>query len=147
MSSTGSSSNNVPPLPAPEGKPRSSVGLVAVSLILLAGLVWAMAPGRAKFAPAPLRQLPAGCPQNTPDFVPSDATEVPGVDLTSLSVAQRNHAIFRLNMEPCPCGCNTSLAACRIGHPTCPKGKAPVEKLLAEESGTRSQEPGTGSQK
>jgi hypothetical protein len=139
MSSTGSSSNNVPPPPAPEGRPRSSVGLVAVSLILLAALVWAMAPGRARFAPAPLRQLPAGCPQNTPDFTPSDATEIPGFDLTSLSAAQRNHAIFRLNMEPCPCGCNASLAACRISHPACPQGKASVEKLVAEESGAKSQ--------
>ena len=147
MSSTGSSSNNVPPLPAPGGKPRSSAGLVAVSLILLAVLVWAMAPGRAKFAPAPLRQLPAGCPQNTPDFVPSDATEVPGVNLTTLPAAQRNHAIFRLNMEPCPCGCNTSLAACRISHPACPQGKASVEKLVAEESGGSSQAPEVEKQK
>jgi hypothetical protein len=106
---------------------------LALSLILLAGLVWAMAPVRARFTPAPLRRPPAGCPQTTPDFVPSDATEVPGVDLSSLSKAQRNHVLFRLNMEPCPCGCNTSIAACRINHPTCPLCKDLAEKIVAEE--------------
>jgi hypothetical protein len=108
--------------------------MVALSLILLAGLVWAMAPGRVKFAPASLRPVPPGCHPKAPDFVPSDSTEVSGVDLSSLSAAQRNHVLFRLNMEPCPCGCNNSIAACRINHPNCPVGKDLVEKILAEES-------------
>jgi hypothetical protein len=139
MSSNESNSNNAPPPAAPEGKPRSSVGLVALSLVLLAALVWAMAPVRTKFAPAPLRPPPEGCPQTAPAFVPSDATEIPGADLSSLSPAQRNHVLYRLNMEPCPCGCNASIAACRIGHPTCPLCKDLVEKIVAEESGARSQ--------
>src|ERR1039458_8984254 len=99
MSSNESNLNSVPPPAAPEGKPGNSAGLVALSLILLAGLVWAMGPGRAKFQPAPLRPVPAGCPQTAPTFVPSDATEIPGVDLNSLSEAQRNHLVYRLNME------------------------------------------------
>ncbi|HMD86688.1 MAG TPA: hypothetical protein VKO18_18525 [Terriglobia bacterium] len=147
MSSNESNSNSVPQPAAPDGKPRSSAGLVALSLILLAGLVWAMAPARAKFEPAPLRTVPSGCSQTTLDFVPSDATEVPGVDLSSLSKGQRNHVLFRLNMEPCPCGCNTSIAACRISHPTCPICKDLVEKIVAEESGARGQEPEVRSQK
>ena len=121
--------------------------MVALALILLAGLVWAMAPGRARFAPAPLRPVPPECPQNVPDFVPSDATEIPGVNLNSFSNAQRNHVLYRLNMEPCPCGCNTSIAACRNNHPRCPLCKDLVEKIMAEESGARSQEPGAKSQK
>jgi len=147
MSSDESNSNSVPPPGAPEGKPPSSLGLVAISLILLVGLVWAMAPSRAKFQPAPLRPVPAGCPRIAPDFVPSDATEVPGVDLSALSQAQRNHVLYRLNMEPCPCSCNASLAACRISHPACPLCKDLVEKMVAEESGTRSQAPEVKSQK
>ena len=139
MSSNESNSNSASPPTAPEGKPRSSAGLVALSLILLAGLVWAMAPARAKFQPAPLRPVPAGCPQSTPDFVPSDVTEVPGVDLNSLSKTQQNHVLFRLNMEPCPCSCKTSIAACRISHPTCPLCKDLVEKIVAEERGAGSQ--------
>jgi hypothetical protein len=141
MSSNESNSNNAP-LPAdPEQKPRSSAGLVVLSLILLAGLVWAMAPARAKFQPAPLRPAPAGCPQPLPGFVPTDATGVPGVDWSSLSKVQQNHVLYRLNMEPCPCSCNTSIAACRINHPTCPLCKDLVERIVAEESGARSQEP------
>jgi hypothetical protein len=139
MSSNESNSNSALPPTAPEGKPHSFAGLVALSLILLAGLVWAMAPARAKFAPAPLRPVPAGCPQTAPDFVPSDATEVPGIDWSPLSKAQRNHILYRLNMEPCPCGCNTSIATCRINHPTCPLCEDLVKKIVAEESGARSQ--------
>ena len=145
MSCSESNSNSAPPLPASPGKPRSSAGMVALGLILLAGLVWAMAPARAKFQPAPLRPVPAGCPRTAPDFVPSDATEVPGVDLSSLSQAQRNHVLYRLNMEPCPCGCKTSIDACRISHPTCPVAKSLVKKIVAEESGARSQQPGVKS--
>jgi hypothetical protein len=147
MSSDESNSNSAAPPAAPEGKPHGSAGLVALSLALLAGLVWAMAPARAKFQPAPLRPPPAGCPQTTPAFVPSDATEIPGVDMSSLSPAQRNHVLFRLNMEPCPCGCNTSIAACRTNHPACPLSKDLVEKVMAEETGARSQEPEAPSQK
>ena len=133
MSSNESNSNSTPPPQAPDGTRRGSAGTVALSLILLAALVWAMAPGRAKFAPAPLRPVPLGCPLKAPDFVPSDATEVSGVDLISLSAAQRNRVLFRLNMEPCPCNCNNSIAACRINHPNCPLGKELVEKIMAEE--------------
>lgn len=147
MSSDRSNLNNALPPTTPEGKPRSSAGLVALSLILLAGLVWAMAPGRARFAPAPLRPVPAGCPQGVSEFVPSDATEVPGVDLSSLSTTQRNHVLYRLNMEPCPCGCNTSIATCRISHPTCPICKDLVEKIVAEELAARSQESGARTEK
>jgi len=68
-----------------------------------------------------------------PDFVPSDATEVPGADLSTLSKTHRNRALFRLNMEPCSCGCNMSVAACRIGHPACPLAKSLVDRILAEE--------------
>jgi hypothetical protein len=141
MFSDGSNSNSALPPTAPQGNPRNSAGLLALSLILLAGLVWAMAPARAKFEPAPLRPVPAGCPQTAPDFVPSDATGIPGLDMSSLSSEQRNHILYRLNMEPCPCGCNTSIATCRISHPTCPLCKDLVEKIVAEESGAGNQRP------
>jgi len=133
MSSSESNSSSAPG-PAPtEGKRRGSVALVALALALLAALVGAMAPRRAKFVPAPLRPVPSDCPKDTPDFVPSDATEIPGVDLSALLKEQRNHVLFRLNMEPCPCGCNLSIAACRINHPTCPVCPGLVEKIIAEE--------------
>jgi len=139
MSSNESNSSSAPPPQVPSGKRGGSAGLVALTLILLAGLVWAMAPGRPKFAPAPLRQVPAGCALKAPDFVPSDATEIPGLDLRSLTAVQRNHILYRLNMEPCPCGCNNSIAACRANHPTCPINKDLVEKIVAEETAAAKQ--------
>lgn len=147
MSSDESSSNNATPPPTPGGAPRSSVGMVAFSVILLVALVWAMAPTRAKFQPAPLRPVPPGCPRAVSDFVPSDATEVPDVDLSMLSPAQRNHVLFRLNMEPCPCGCNTSIVVCRATHPTCPLCKGLVEKIVADETAAKSPATQPSSQK
>jgi len=139
MSSSDSASTNPAPTPGPQGSPRTSAVSVAVCLILLAALVWAMAPSRARFEPAPLRKVALGCAQVAHDFVGTDLTEVPGVDLSSLTAAQRNRVLYRLNMEPCPCSCNASIAACRINHPTCPLCKDLVEKIVAEESGARRQ--------
>jgi len=111
-------------------RPRRLVGLL---LILLSVLVWAIAPGRTRLAPAPLKSLPPGCPHRVADFVPSDVTEVPGIDLGTLPPVQRNHLLFRLNMEPCPCGCNTSVAACLAQHRTCSECQDLARKMLAEE--------------
>lgn len=133
MSSTESNSNSPPPSPPPEAQPHSSVAVVALTLVLLAVLVWAMAPPQSRLKPAPLRPVPSGCPITLPAFVPSDATEVPGADLTGFTKAHRNHVLFRLNMEPCACGCNASVAVCRVGHPACPLAKGLVDSILAEE--------------
>jgi hypothetical protein len=110
--------------------------MVALSVVLLGGLVWAIAPGRARFTPAPLRPVPAGCPQAAPDFTPSDITEIPGVDLSSFSKEQRSHLLYRLNMEPCPCKCNVSVAACRMSHTNCPLCGELVKKMVEDERAT-----------
>ena len=47
------------------------------------------------------------------------ATEIPGVDLTRLTPAQKTKALVRLNTEKCTCGCNLTLAECRINDPNC----------------------------
>ena len=47
------------------------------------------------------------------------ATEVPGVDLTVLTPAQKTIALNRLNDEPCTCGCGLTIAQCRINDSTC----------------------------
>ena len=141
MSSNESNSNSSPTPAAPEAQPRNSAAIVTLSLILLGALVWAMAPSGARFQPSPLRPVPPGCPKTLPDFVPTDATEIPGVDLSSLSKTQRNRVLFRVNMEPCPCSCNTSIVACRASHPTCPLCKDLVEKITAEESVAKIQQP------
>jgi hypothetical protein len=142
MSSSESNSNSTAPSAAPHGSPPGSIRTVVFSLAALAALVWAMAPPRARFQPAPIQPQPPGCPQTFPDFIPSDATEIPGADLSSLAKARKNHALFRLNMEPCSCGCNTSIAACRTTHPACPMVKGLVEKIIAEETGAGTPEAG-----
>jgi len=141
MSSTESNSNSASPNPPASGKPRSTAAVAVLGVVLLAALVWAMAPSRARFAPAPLREPPAGCPHVITDFVPTDITEVPGADVSALSKPQQNHVLYRLNFEPCPCGCNTSIAACRMNHPACPLCKDLVQKIIAEERSAQRQEP------
>jgi thiol-disulfide isomerase/thioredoxin len=47
------------------------------------------------------------------------ATEIPGVDLASLSPRQKADVLKRLNTEKCTCGCGLTLAQCRINDPSC----------------------------
>jgi hypothetical protein len=49
----------------------------------------------------------------------AQATEIPGVDLTRLSPARRTAALQKLNTDPCTCGCENTLAKCRIDDPKC----------------------------
>jgi thiol-disulfide isomerase/thioredoxin len=49
----------------------------------------------------------------------AQATDIPGVDLTRLSPAKRTAALQKLNTDPCTCGCENTLAKCRIDDPKC----------------------------
>ena len=62
----------------------------------------------------------------------SNATEVPGLDLASLTPAQRTAALKRLNEEPCACGCAMSIAACRINDSTCAISPPLAQKIVDE---------------
>ena len=44
---------------------------------------------------------------------------IPGVDLAKLSVAQRTEALQKLNAQACTCGCDLTVAKCRVDDPTC----------------------------
>src|SRR5580704_927178 len=44
----------------------------------------------------------------------ASATELPDVDLSGLTPAQKKDALHRLNAETCTCGCNLTLAECRV---------------------------------
>jgi hypothetical protein len=107
------------PEPKPDLKPRGSVLAVVVTLTLLGAFVWAIRPSQPKFRPASLDPPAAACPPSKADFVPTNFTSVPGVPLSGLSDRARNRTLLRLNMEPCSCGCGQSLAACRVGNPSC----------------------------
>ena len=56
------------------------------------------------------------------------ATEIPGVELASLTPEQKTTVLNRLNDEPCGCGCGMTIAQCRINDSTC----AVSPKLAAE---------------
>jgi len=60
------------------------------------------------------------------------ATEIPGLDLTVLTAAQKTLALNRLNDEPCGCGCGMTIAQCRINDSTCAVSPKLAEKILAE---------------
>jgi thiol-disulfide isomerase/thioredoxin len=49
----------------------------------------------------------------------AQATEIPGVDLSTMTPARRTAAIQALNADDCTCGCGLTLAECRINDPEC----------------------------
>jgi thiol-disulfide isomerase/thioredoxin len=63
------------------------------------------------------------------------ASELPGVNLSRLTPQQKQAALHRFNAEGCTCGCNFTLAQCRIYDRNCAISKARTEKIVAEVSG------------
>jgi thiol-disulfide isomerase/thioredoxin len=62
----------------------------------------------------------------------AQATEIPGVDLTKMTPAQRTEALKVLNEQNCTCGCGLTLAACRINDPEC-SVSLPIAQKIAEQ--------------
>src|SRR5215471_1447942 len=58
-------------------------------------------------------------------------TSIPGIDLSKLTKEQRVAAIEKLNDEPCTCGCNQTVARCRVDDPTCPVSLPRAKELVA----------------
>ncbi len=58
-------------------------------------------------------------------------TSIPGIDLSKMTKEQRVAAITKLNDEPCTCGCNQTLARCRVDDPTCPVSLPKAKELVA----------------
>ncbi|HMF99283.1 MAG TPA: TlpA disulfide reductase family protein [Vicinamibacterales bacterium] len=44
---------------------------------------------------------------------------IPGVDLAKLAPAKRAEALEKLNSQPCTCGCDLTVAKCRVDDPSC----------------------------
>jgi thiol-disulfide isomerase/thioredoxin len=69
----------------------------------------------------------------------AEANAIPGVDLSKLTPEQKATALERLNTEHCTCGCNRTLARCRLDDPTCetslPLAKKVVEDIRAGRKG------------
>ena len=60
------------------------------------------------------------------------ATEIPGVDLSVLTAAQKEAALQRLNEDECVCGCALTLAQCRINDPACDVSLPLAQTVVAE---------------
>jgi len=125
--------NREPGAAGPAGPWRATTLQLLLTLGALAALVWALQPDRPNLRPAPLRNSEAVCPPFVGLFTPTNLTELPGLELASLSPKLRNHVLLRLNLEPCPCGCNTSLAYCLVHHPRCGKCRELAQEIIAEE--------------
>jgi protein-disulfide isomerase len=54
----------------------------------------------------------------------STATDLPNVDFTGLTPAQKETALNILRKESCTCGCQMKLAQCRVLDPPCSDSKA-----------------------
>ena len=60
------------------------------------------------------------------------ATQLPGVDLSKLTPQQRTVALHKFNAEPCTCGCQYTLAQCRVLDRNCGVSKAATGKIIAD---------------
>ncbi|HEX8835923.1 MAG TPA: TlpA disulfide reductase family protein [Candidatus Acidoferrum sp.] len=58
------------------------------------------------------------------------ATQLPGVDLSKLTPEQRTVALHKFNAESCTCGCQYTLAQCRIWDRNCGVSKAATNKII-----------------
>ena len=114
---------------------------VAVTLTLLALLVWYLNPRQPDYKPAPLDPPSAECRKPPRDFVPSNITEISDPALDGLPEKEKNRALYRLNMEPCSCGCQLSVARCRATNSVCETSKQLLTKI-AGEAKNNSEQPG-----
>ena len=60
----------------------------------------------------------------------ANATELPDVDLSGLTPDQKKDALHRLNAESCTCGCNLTLAECRVNDTECPVSKPAAAEVV-----------------
>jgi len=66
----------------------------------------------------------------------AQAVNIPGVDLSGLSPAKRTDALQKLNAQPCTCGCDLTVARCRVDDPSCsvslPLARQIVQQIVDE---------------
>jgi thiol-disulfide isomerase/thioredoxin len=65
----------------------------------------------------------------------AQATEIPGLDLSHLSPEKKEAALQRLNEDGCVCGCELTLAQCRINDAACGVSLPLAEQVVSEIAG------------
>lgn len=58
------------------------------------------------------------------------ATSVPGVSFAGLTPAQKKQALKMMNSQHCTCGCNMTIAECRITDPSCDTSQKLAQKIV-----------------
>jgi len=122
------------PAGANPGPTRTSVAVIAVSLALLALLVWYLNPRQPDFKPAPLEPPSAVCRNPGRQFVPSNLITVHNSDLERLPAKMKTATLVRLNTTACTCGCQLSVVFCRAMNSACETSKRMMEKMVSEAS-------------
>jgi hypothetical protein len=64
----------------------------------------------------------------------AEAKEIPGVDLKALSASRRVEVLQRLNKEGCTCGCDLTIAKCRLDDPACGVSLPIARRIVKEMS-------------
>jgi thiol-disulfide isomerase/thioredoxin len=62
---------------------------------------------------------------------------IPGVDLTKLPAARRAEALQKLNAQPCTCGCDLTVAKCRVDDPSCGVSLPLARTIVAQLAGSQ----------
>jgi hypothetical protein len=60
-----------------------------------------------------------------------NAKSIPGVDMSKLTPAQRKLALKEMNEEHCTCGCDYTVAQCRILDSSCPVSLKMAKAIVA----------------
>jgi len=60
------------------------------------------------------------------------ATSIPGVSFKGLTAPQKKLALKLMNSQHCTCGCNMTIAECRLTDPDCQTSLALAQKIVAE---------------
>lgn len=61
-----------------------------------------------------------------------NAKSLPGVDMSKLTPAQRKLALRKMNEMHCTCGCDYTVAQCRVLDSACPVSKGMAQKVVDE---------------
>jgi hypothetical protein len=152
MYSTGSSSTEAQAHAAhePNASVTGSHGIawvtVLVSISLLGALVWGLNPRQPRLSPAPLDPVPPGCQKLVRAFLPTNITEIPQwlsahgkesspasarAAFQKLNDREKESALLHLNVGPCTCGCNLSVASCMVNEPVCSASRDLAQKVIA----------------
>jgi thiol-disulfide isomerase/thioredoxin len=66
----------------------------------------------------------------------AQAMTIPGIDLASLPAAKRTEALQKLNAQPCTCGCDLTVARCRVDDPSCSVSLPLAQQIVKQIAGT-----------